>query len=174
MFLDILVSTLVAIVVGTMTGDVNLQLVLLSIIAGLAMDLDFIIWNIRHSWVQDRYSHEHRDLFHVPLIYTGLGTIICFYVLGPVMALTWFVSSTWHFIHDTFDGGWGIKWLYPIHKGYWLYVPYSNKRYFKNRAEQRAYAQIHGSDNWIKYEIKKSGIYILYFIISILLLLLAA
>ncbi len=149
MYIDIAVGLLIGWVVAVLTGEQTLGLMLFGLVATLSPDLDFLIWLARNKWQINQYAHEHRDLFHLPLI-VGLGGALLIALFSPVYAAVWFLGMMAHFIHDTLDGGFGIKWLHPFYHGYFTLASYSPKRHFRTKEEQHAAAAIHGNPNWLE------------------------
>lgn len=136
------------------SGESNLLLVAFGVFATLVPDIDFIIWLMRNRWRVDQFAHEHRDLFHKPLV-VGLGGGLLIAFFNPLYGLVWFFGTMAHFVHDTFDGGWGIRWLYPFYFGYFTLASYSPQRHFRNKTEQRAIAAVHGNPQWLEEEYLK-------------------
>lgn len=154
MYLDCAVGLIIGSLVSLVTGALQPQLLIFGVFATLAPDIDFIVWLIRHDWKVDQFAHEHRDLFHSPLLF-GLAPAIIIGLWQPLFGVTWFLGTISHFIHDTFDGGWGIRWLHPFSHGYFTFASYSPQRYFKDRIEQRAVASVHGNPRWLTEEYFK-------------------
>ena len=146
MHLDIAIGLLIGGLASLSTGDQYLSLMLFGVFATLAPDLDFIVWLVRNRWKVDQFFHEHRDLLHQPLLF-GLGGGLLIGLWSPLYGLVWFLGTMAHFIHDTFDGGWGIAWLHPFYLGYFTLASYSPKRHIRDFAEQRAIATVHGNPN---------------------------
>lgn len=154
MYLDIAVGLVIGWSVSLISGEPALPFLLFGIGATLAPDLDFIIWLIRNKWKVDQFAHEHRDLFHKPvLLGLGGGLLIAFF--NPLYGLVWFLGTMAHFVHDTFDGGWGIQWLHPFYYGYFTLASYSPQCHFRNKVEQRAVAAVHGNPRWLEEEYLK-------------------
>lgn len=149
MYIDIAVGLMIGWIVSLFVGEQHLSLMLFGMFATLAPDLDFIVWLVRNKWRVNQYAHEHRDLLHLPLIF-GLGGGLFIALFSPLVGVVWFFGTLAHFIHDTFDGGFGIKWLYPFYQGYFTLASYSPKRHIRNLAEQREIAQAHGNPHWLE------------------------
>lgn len=148
MYLDVIAGLLIGVSVSEFVGEDNPWLVLFGVAAALAPDLDFVVYLIRNRGRVDRYAHEHRDLFHRPLL-VSVGGGIALSMIEPAYGVLWFLGTLWHFIHDTFDGGWGIRWADPFSCGYFTLASYSPKRYFRDRTDQRETAAGYGKlDNW--------------------------
>lgn len=149
MYIDIAIGLLIGWLVATGAGEQHLFLMLFGVFATLSPDLDFIVWLIRNNWKVDQYAHEHRDLLHLPLIF-GVGGGLLISLLNPLYGAVWFFGTIAHFMHDTIDGGWGIQWLHPFYRGYFTLASYSPKHHFRNKAEQRATAAVHGNPRWLE------------------------
>jgi hypothetical protein len=127
----------------------------LAIIFPLLPDIDFIIWLKRNNWKINKWAHEHRDLLHFPLLYIPIGYILAGIIGGKFIANLFFYCSMYHFAHDSFGIGWGIKWLFPFSfRNYKLFEKKgSEKRKFLvswNKEELRKEVEIRGKDDWWK------------------------
>lgn len=151
MYIDIAVGLIIGWLVSLGAGEPQVPLIFFGILATLAPDLDFIIWLARNKWQINQFAHEHRDIFHLPLP-IGIGGACLIALIDPLYGLVWFLGTTAHFVHDTLAGGWGIQWLYPLYLGYFTLVPYSPKRYIRDRAEQRELAITHGTAHWTDWK----------------------
>src|SRR3989338_3986025 len=87
MFLDIGVGILSSIFISWFF---NLPLTFLLIIGGivfaLLMDVDFLFYVF-----QGKEVYRHRDLFHYPLIYLPLGTVLLYFFVGISWAAFFFL-----------------------------------------------------------------------------------
>lgn len=149
MYIDIAVGLIMGWLVSLSTGDQHLVLMAFGVFATLAPDIDFLIWLVRNKWRVNQFAHEHRDLLHRPLLF-GVGGGVLIALWDPVFGLVWFLGTSAHFIHDTFDGGWGIQWLHPLYFGYFTLASYSPKRHIRNLTEQREIARVHGNPHWLE------------------------
>lgn len=149
MYIDIAVGLIIGFGVSMVTGEGYFPLMLFGVFVTLAPDIDFIVWLIRHKWKVDQFAHEHRDLLHRPILF-GLGGGVLIGLVHPVYGVVWCIGVTAHFIHDTFDGGWGIQWFHPFSSRYYTLASYSPKRSFRDKAEQRAVAAVHGNPHWLE------------------------
>lgn len=155
MLIDILFGSTIAFLLHLVFQTENLLfLILFGIFSSLAPDIDFFIWAWKHHWRIDKYAHEHRDLFHHPFWFILGGVFIFSFFLSGAYILVWVLGALFHFIHDTFDGGWGIRWLsWPLPKKlrqqYFTYAKYSPKKIIKNKEEQRHIAKKDGNDHWL-------------------------
>ena len=173
MYLDILAGIFIGLTASMASGLPPGELIMFAVAAALAPDIDFIVYLIRHRGQVDKYAHEHRDLFHRPLLVSGLGGALIAFLVSPIHGIIWFLGTLWHFVHDTFDGGFGIRWLDPFYHGYFTLASYSPQRHFKNKTEQRAIATEYGNpQNWwlVRWDKKR----LLYRILFTLLLGLVA
>ena len=149
MYLDIALGLVIGFLVSIFSGEHSFILILFGVVAALAPDIDFIVHLIQRKGKVDHYAHEHRDLLHKPLLFSaGIGLLIGLW--NPLYGIVWCLGTLWHFIHDTFDGGWGIRWFHPFYFGYFTIAPYSPKRHFRNKREQHEYATLHGNPNWLE------------------------
>lgn len=117
--------------------QVKLDLIMLLfgiIFAWLLPDLDFVVEWIRGRKPLGRFTRDHRNLFHLPIPYISVGSLIVIW-FGWLWLFLIVVNSLWHFFHDSFGIGSGIKWLYPI----------SKKKYKIGKSPKRP-----GKENWIK------------------------
>ncbi|MBU4332596.1 metal-dependent hydrolase [Patescibacteria group bacterium] len=154
MILDISIGLLVAVGVGFLTDGTSIVLVVFGGFSAVVADVDFFIYLLRNNWKVDQFAHEHRDLFHNPIIFSLGGGIILLSVFGPSWALVWVLGTIYHFVHDTLESGWGVRWLYPFDKRYFTLASYSPQRIIRDKAEQRQIAAKHGNPDWLKEESK--------------------
>ncbi|OGF64609.1 hypothetical protein A2Z53_02565 [Candidatus Giovannonibacteria bacterium RIFCSPHIGHO2_02_42_15] len=125
MFLDIGVGILSSIFISWFF---NLPLTFLLIIGGivfaLLMDVDFLFYVF-----QGKEVYRHRDLFHYPLIYLPLGTVLLYFFVGISWAALFFLASLSHFLHDSIGLGFGVQWLWPFSRDrytfFYLFQPHS-------------------------------------------------
>lgn len=150
MYLDIVAGLIVGLFAAFISGEQGIWLVLFGVFASLAPDIDFIIYLIRNKWKVDQYAHEHRDILHKPLLFSlTIGILILIYG-DALYAGVWVAGTLWHFVHDTFDGGWGIAWMHPFYQGYFTMVSYSPKKHIHTKEEQRAFATQYGNPHWME------------------------
>lgn len=148
MYLDVAIGLLIGLLVAVFSGEYSPWLPVFGVVAALAPDLDFIVYLVRNKGRVDQYAHEHRDLLHKPLLFSVGGASVVM-AIDPVYAIIWLLGTLWHFVHDTFDGGWGIRWAHPFSGGYFTRAKYSPKKYFKDKADQHATAATHGNPDWL-------------------------
>jgi len=127
MFLDIGLGVFIAIITSYFFQvDLSPTLLMFSIIFTLLPDSDFLyFYPKRHD---TKYDHQHRNIIHFPLLYIPAGTLLIWSIWGNIWALSFFLASLGHFIHDSIGIGWGIKWLYPFSKNsYAFFYLYSRR-----------------------------------------------
>lgn len=150
MRLDIFAGFVIGSIATGILGEWHLGLVLFGVFSALTPDIDFIVYMIKNKWHVDQYAHEHRDLLHKPLLFSLIIGLVVFAFGNAAYAWVWIAGTLWHCAHDTFEGGWGIQWLYPFYKGYFTLVSYSPKKYIRTKEEQRALAAQYGNPQWLK------------------------
>lgn len=157
MFLDVGIGLLLAIAIGWLTNtNHKLWLLIFGAVSSLAPDIDLIVYLVKHKGKLDKFAHEHRDLFHKPLLFS-FGTAfvmlwldISYKVPLALLASVWLPTTFSHFVHDTFEGGWGIKWFWPFENKYYLLAKYRTKIVINGIDEQREIATKYGNPNWFK------------------------
>lgn len=150
MFLDIGVGILTGVFVGfSSESDTRLTLIIFGGFSAIIPDLDFLIYLSRRSWKVDEFAHEHRDLFHNPIPFSLGGGVLLWFV-DTDWSLIWTIATLLHFIHDTLQHGWGIRWGYPFDKRYFTFAPYSPQRIIVTKEEQRRIATQYGNPEWLK------------------------
>lgn len=154
MILDISVGLLLGVIVNFFTVNNSLALIIFGGVFAIIADIDFIIYLSKNNWKVDEFAHEHRDLLHNPIIFSFLGGVILFVFLGWSWGLLWVLATSYHFLHDTIESGWGIRWLYPFSKKYFTLAPYSPKSVIEDKKEQRHIAAKYGNPNWLKEETR--------------------
>ncbi|HBI25204.1 MAG: hypothetical protein UT41_C0003G0104 [Candidatus Wolfebacteria bacterium GW2011_GWC2_39_22] len=116
MLADIGLGIFVALIASNLFGiEVSAQLAGISVLFALLPDADFLVHAIAHRKVGGKYAHVHRDLFHYPLLYLGIGGVFAA-LFGAAWFFVFMAASLAHFIHDSMGIGWGIKWMYPFSK----------------------------------------------------------
>jgi len=136
--------------------ELTVSFVLLGVLFAKLMDVDFIIYLFKNNWKVDQFAHEHRDIFHYPILYSFGGCIVFVYFSYSALAALWLLASLGHFVCDTFFGGWGIRWLSPFCNWYFCFANYSPKKIIKTKNEQRRIAEKYGDSNWLKNNSKLS------------------
>lgn len=124
-------------------------------LSAIAVDLDAIIYKFWYGHRFDQFAHEHRDLFHYPIIVCGLGSIVVAAIINVEFGFTWFLATLFHFVHDTLEGGWGIQWFFPFWNKYIALKQdeYSPKN-IMNKEEQREIASRYGNPEWMSESLK--------------------
>lgn len=149
MYFDIGIGLLVGLLGSIISGEQSLWLVIFGALSALAPDIDFILYLIKRRGKIDHFAHDHRDMLHKPLLFSaGIGFLIGYF--SPIFGWVWFFGSLWHFIHDTFDGGWGIQWAHPFKHDYFTLASYSPQHHFKTKEEQTKIAAQYGNPNWLE------------------------
>lgn len=183
MFLDIGVGILVAM----LTSDVfkaalTFWLVIFSVLFALLPDADFLyFYPKRHD---TKYDHKHRDLIHYPLLYLPIGSLIIWVIFGQVYGFIFFLSSFFHFLHDSIGIGWGIKWLYPFSENNFSFFYLYSRKYKRGlkklvfiftKENISKYVTDHGDPDWVKNIYYKwhpiAVVEFLVFILSIIALI---
>lgn len=109
------------------------------VISALWLDLDSLSILKKGA---GKWTHEHRDLLHLPLIVLPVVFIVGYVLLGGYYAMVLFLATFSHLIHDSSGIGWGIKWLYP----------FSFKNY---KVFGRKFGKLELIAQWTKEELKK-------------------
>lgn len=180
MFLDIGLGIIFALIFHQSFNLGIGYLLFWGILFSLLPDLDFIIYKILK--IEADKGYKHRDLFHYPLIYLSIGTLLA-YLFSKPLAWLFLAVSFLHFAHDSIAYGRGIKWLFPFKKeGYAFFYLFSrvNKRglwkaifVFDEKAIEKFDIE-HGDEDWIKnifYKLHPIAIieFLVFFIALILL-----
>ena len=129
MFFDIGMGLFIASVVG-MNSDVDFSWILpaAGLVGSLWPDTDFLLY-VGNRYVRglrplvDRWSTNHRDLLHRPLVMVPFTATCVLMFLGHWEALVFGFSTLSHFIHDTIGHGWGIRLLWPLDIHLYCYRP---------------------------------------------------
>lgn len=180
MLLDIGLGIFIAIATSKVFGQAfDWRLVVASIVLMLLPDTDVLFGFLKGRGLGS-FGHEHRNFFHYPIVYVGIGLIFLF-LLG--LDKKWFfvfaIASFLHFLHDSIGIGWGIQWLWPFSDTYYAFL-YLYKMPFRfiysfTPAKQVDVAKKFGDSNWIKniyFNFHPIGIVeALVFIVSIIALI---
>lgn len=160
MILDIIIGSIIGLFISVFY-DYQFSIILFSIFFSILPDLDFLFY---HSiYPINRFSHKHRRLFHLPLLYIFLGIFILKIINADLPLYISFITiSLYHFLHDTFSLGFGIQWLYPFTKKHFLFnkeINTSKKVFWKIHSDIPEnidkHADIYGDDNWLKKSLFK-------------------
>lgn len=179
--MDIGVGILASIFVsGVYDTQIVFWLVIAGIIFALLPDIDFILYFFETDKLK---AYNHRFLIHNPLLYIPIGSIIVWLTLGKIFAVLFAVASFFHFAHDSFGIGRGVRWLYPFSKngfafgylhsrqlkwGLWKPMFIFDEKYLEE------FDRDHGDRDWIKKIYLRPHIFSIFeyliFIISIVTL----
>jgi len=172
--LDIGLGFLVAIVITKLTMlPLDVNVLMFAVIFSVLPDFDFPLHLAKKG--QKELHHEHRDLFHNPLIFLPIGFLLISFI-NINMALLFFFCVLFHFIHDSIGMGWGVRWLYPFSKRYYKFFSKKDGKMSKNflsswaPQEQREVALQFGDPDWLKKYLRGSPhllLELLVFIISL-------
>ncbi len=139
--------------------QLNWSTVVIAVIFALLPDADFLLYVFKQG--VNQFSHEHRDMFHNPLVFMPIG----FAILAPFsigLACLFLLCSLGHFLHDSIGMGWGIRWAYPFSKRYYKFFSDKQGRMASNfliswtPEEQREAAIRSGNPHWLKDYLKFS------------------
>jgi len=129
MFFDIGIGLLIASIVGMIVNvDFSWVLLVMGITGSLWPDIDFLLY-VGNRYVRglrplvDRWSTNHRDLLHRPLVAVSTTAFLVWIFFGHQEAIVFGFVTTAHFIHDTIGHGWGIRFLWPIDNRFYCYRP---------------------------------------------------
>ncbi len=114
MFLDLAIGIALGLGTAAMFGWEHVTSFIVGGIAFLLLpDVDFILYRL---WARrpPQFDYLHRDIFHKPIPYIAIGSVISFVMGGMSWALLFAIASLMHFLHDTTGVGFGIKWLWPF------------------------------------------------------------
>lgn len=155
MFTDLIIGLITGLTLVSLEGSQQ-SIILFSLVFSILPDLDFLIY---HSFYPiDRFSHKHRRILHLPLIYILIGTIILKVMNADMFLYISFIFlSLWHFIHDTLSLGFGVQWFFPFTNRQYLWGSdiKTSKKIFKKLYSDTpenidTHADTHGDDNWAK------------------------
>lgn len=129
---------------------------LLAAIFCLLPDIDLIIWLKKHRWRIDKWTHEHRDILHYPILYLTSGSLLIWWLANQFYGVLFFSCSLIHFLHDSVGIGWGIRWLFPFSKRNYKF--FTRKHLGEKRrlivswnpAELKIEVEKRGQDDWFK------------------------
>ena len=121
MLLDLAMGLWVSVIISSIfTGGFDCGVLLIGVIFSVTPDFDFVYHYLKTKEVAAHAGNttDHRDGLHYPIPYVILGTIFIA-IFSKIIAVLFLITSVWHFFHDLFGTGWGIK----------LFYPFSNKNY---------------------------------------------
>ena len=83
-----------------------------TLIAALLPDMD-MFWYWLRKKTSTSVLDNHRSFTHYPIIYLPV-TILIYLYFGTHIATVFALLILYHFVHDTFFIGWGVKWVWPF------------------------------------------------------------
>jgi hypothetical protein len=130
------------------------SIIFASLLFSILPDIDFLIYHKSHP--VNRFSHKHRRILHLPLLYIPIGlSILYLFHTRTVFSISFLALSLWHFVHDTFSLGYGVQWLFPLSKKqfFWGNTTNTSKKFFGKLYSDTpdnidVHADMHGDDNW--------------------------
>lgn len=149
MFLDFAFAVFASTITASIFHEaVTWQLVCLGLIFIFIPDIDFYIRSIRKI--------DHRSFLHYPFFYIVASVLIL--VFGNTeIAFLFFITTLFHFIHDTLILGWGVAWFAPVsYRRYKLFPDNGMGGFLKEKfltwlpSEQEQMEQILNDPYWIK------------------------
>ncbi len=150
--------------------DISLYFVFFGCLVAISPDLDFLLYYKMHKKV-DHFAHKHRDILHYPLPYGFIGFAV-FSFFDFKLGIIWLLGTLAHFIHDTLESGWGIKWFYPFWNKYInLKLDGPRVKIIMTKEEQDKIAAEYGNSEWLQGSISKKRFLIEVIIFLILLFL---
>lgn len=184
MFLDIGLGIIYAILTSKIFDlELSNSLLIGGVIFSVLVDLDFIFYLFSKKNLDEK-SHNHRNIFHYPILYIFLGIVIASF-FGKEWIFLFVICSISHFINDTVGIGWGVKWLYPFNSNSYKIGVISYKApgkerlpkkflYSWNDEEVKEVADRYGDPNWFKNIYLNGHIYAIFelFVLGISFLLL--
>lgn len=175
MLIDLSLGILAGIITNLVFGisDYSVLIIVFGALAAIATDLDAIIYKFWYGRNFDQFAHEHRDIFHYPVIICGLGSIVMASI-NVALGLAWFSATLFHFIHDTLEGGWGVQWLYPFWNKYiTLKQDEPTPQKIMTKEEQREIASQYGNPDWMAESWKPKRLLLEMTILGFLILVAA-
>lgn len=154
--LDVGIGILLGLVLGP--EQTVIANALLGVVFVLLPDADVIVFYLLRSLRVKRFK-DHRELFHYPLVYIGLGTVILL-AFQPAWIPLFVAASLAQFLHDSIGIGWGIPWLYPFSNRYFkFFYQYDLHRakqpqkfmWVWSKSEQRELLDKYGDPDWHKH-----------------------
>lgn len=178
MILDIALGIfLSAFAVKFLNLELTYWLVLACVGFVLLPDMDFLA-----AWKFKGTAHQHRDLFHYPLILIPLGAIVLLF-LGWQWSFLFALGGFLHFLHDSISLGWGVKWLFPFNNKNYAFFrggvaaekSFPFRVFYKWTPEEvEKMAREHGDPEWFKHIYLRPSatliVEILFLIVAIILL----
>ncbi len=157
MFMDIGLSLIYAVLISNFFHlDLNLTIILLSVVFGLLPDLDVSVEIFQEGMLKGNGDRFHRTLTHFPILYIPIIPVV-FFKYGGFWGALFTVNIISHFLHDSVGSGWGLKWLWPFSKR--SYKIFSNPIHGKlsrnfivswSQEELKISIEKYGDKNWVK------------------------
>lgn len=148
--IGLLLSTAMAIYAGL---EPSLWLLATGICGSILPDWDMIPHLIKKGGKLDQWAHKHRDISHYPLLIIPLATVAVGYLAGFWYGVIIATTTTAHYLADSEEIGWGVRWLYPFSRRYFAYrsVDEESKRFHAwTPKEQNKIAAKYGNPQWSK------------------------
>ena len=157
MFMDIGFSLIYAVLVTLFfREDLNLTIVLLSVVFGLLPDFDVSVEIFQQGMLKGNGDRFHRTLTHFPILYVPIIPVV-FLRYGSFWGVLFSVNIISHFLHDSVGSGWGLKWLWPFSKrSYKIFSHPIHGKLSRNfivswgQEELKISIEKYGDKNWIK------------------------
>ena len=153
MFADIGIGIFMAIATANLFAvPLDARLILAGVLFVLLPDIDAVFHVAAGKRMRSKFSHEHRNVLHYPIVYPVLGALVAVF-WGPLVACMFVAGAVAHFMHDSIGIGWGVKWLWPFSKrNFTLYQVDTYTWFFwKTDREVWEIADRYGKDDWIRY-----------------------
>lgn len=131
----------------------SLSLVLTGIAGSLLPDWDMLPHLIKKRGKLDQWAHKHRDISHYPLLTVPLCGVAVGWMIGVWYGVVLAVTMTAHYLTDSFEVGWGVRWLFPFCNRYFCYrTAGQEKRRFRTwtPTQQDELAIRFGNPDWHK------------------------
>lgn len=181
MFFDLGIGIIVSVLASKYLGmPMDHILVFGSMLFSIFPDVDFIMVLLEYGYA-GKYSHNHRHLFHFPLIYLIFFGLLIWLFFGINWFLIFLAASIMHFLHDGIGIGWGVPYLFPFsRRNFKFFTTRENKFSFKfinswNQEELAEAVEKFGEEHWFKkYYLRLSSVFIVemsVFVISVIILL---
>ena len=113
---DIGNGIVVTLVAGLITQTPLTWHFLIGIACALLPDIDAIPRLLRTGSVvpTETDPRDHREYLHYPLIFIGVGLILC--MIHAFWGMVFVLATVLHFVNDTWGTGPGLMWLWPLSK----------------------------------------------------------
>lgn len=138
-------------------------------------DFDTIIELILRKRIGGKVQGFHREITHYPAIYIPFALLIYFF-FGSIWTVIFSVNIIIHIILDSFDGAWGIKWLWPISKKrYKFFADQKTGKVSSNfiasweDKELDVIVAKHGDDKWFRNRYLKVTPTLIFEVLSVII-----